>query len=46
MQVAERVAWHEGLVAIEERVEERVEFESAMLLGCSTSDPEGALGSH
>jgi len=45
--VAEGVARDEGVVAVEQRVEERIELDhSAMWLRHSPSDPEGALSSH
>src|SRR6478672_547593 len=45
--VAEGAARDEGVVAVEERVEERAELDHlAMRLGHSTSDPEGALSGH
>ena len=45
--VAEGVARDEGVVAVEERVEERAELDHlAMRLRHSTSDSEGALSSH
>lgn len=45
--VAEGRTRDEGVVPVEERVEERVEFDRlAMRLGHSTSDPEGALSGY